>query len=745
MLYIPEVGNTSRSCSPGMAKGKSRKDSKTSTPKCTCDHPYNCSCGHRPPRPSKGHKWDPETQTWGGKGHKQKGASGQTASVSQQAQTTAVGKTQVAQWQRLPSQLLQEVCQRQKRPRPKYKSLDHGVGKDLFKYRVIVPDGKDPKKDLFFVPAQAVPNEEQAKEEGALLALLQLTPSLPHERKLPEPYRTTWLNAIQAAKTAATTKNTKATNNNNSSNDTSRAESNKQTTTTGVAQASASLTMGRSYKSMSEKRKQQEEKRREKNARIRRHEAIRMANQNHQVFMSTYVRKQIESLLRGEHVNWDDAEEDAVVEDFDDDTQMYVEERLHSEGFTRRQVRTAFKETVRVKKSVVQTILDDEDEDGWETVYEECLQWLLVHLNEDQLPEGFDPRGRTLDVIAPGGEAWSKDFSTSTDLSTNTPNSSNEVIALASRFGLSVKEARLVQEKAGKDGATFEDTLWATLRIAAGLSVEVISNLAEPNAANREILAEEIEALEAIFPTESRVFSTNDGLTVVAIELNDGELLLEVTVCEGLYPSVKPERVWLTGKWKQQTIGSVLHAELLKFMDDLANGEPMVFELYGKCQSLLESDVIPQQIIIPILDKKNRKIVATSQEEDKTKLLVDQFEKVSNERIVQSSCVCRPRERRPFWSIPPSRTAPAVSFPDIPSSIASVRKSLPAASARDEFLGLLKKSRSSGRVLLVEGDTGCGYVCLSVAILTCYCRYPHSRLSLFSAGCKTERPRKFLR
>eukprot|EP00429_Kryptoperidinium_foliaceum_P030446 CAMPEP_0176141002 /NCGR_PEP_ID=MMETSP0120_2-20121206/71690_1 /TAXON_ID=160619 /ORGANISM="Kryptoperidinium foliaceum, Strain CCMP 1326" /LENGTH=72 /DNA_ID=CAMNT_0017477113 /DNA_START=31 /DNA_END=245 /DNA_ORIENTATION=- len=51
--------------------------------KCTCDHPYQCNCGNRPPRPSKGHKWDPETQQWGGKGHKQKGASGQTGAVGQ--------------------------------------------------------------------------------------------------------------------------------------------------------------------------------------------------------------------------------------------------------------------------------------------------------------------------------------------------------------------------------------------------------------------------------------------------------------------------------------------------------------------------------------------------------------------------------------------------------------------------------------------------------------------------------------
>jgi hypothetical protein len=182
-------------------KGNDVKTALATAPKCTCDHPFTCTCGNRPPRPSKGHKWDPESQTWGGKGHKQKGASGQIALKSQEARTTDVGKTQVAQWQCLPSQLLEEVCKRQKRICPKYKNIDKAKGK--FRYRVKLPDGKDTQKDLFFVPASSVVNEEQAKEEACLLALLQLTPTLPHERKLPDPYKLTWLNAINALKTAS--------------------------------------------------------------------------------------------------------------------------------------------------------------------------------------------------------------------------------------------------------------------------------------------------------------------------------------------------------------------------------------------------------------------------------------------------------------------------------------------------------------------------------------------------------------
>ena len=52
-------------------KQKSSKGSKNSktvkTPKCECTDFYRCSCGNRPERPSKGHKWDPVEQKWAGK------------------------------------------------------------------------------------------------------------------------------------------------------------------------------------------------------------------------------------------------------------------------------------------------------------------------------------------------------------------------------------------------------------------------------------------------------------------------------------------------------------------------------------------------------------------------------------------------------------------------------------------------------------------------------------------------------
>ena len=118
-----------------------------------------------------------------------------------EAQTTEIGKTMVAQWQQLPSVPARRRSRRKEgRPRPKYKSIGQ------YKFRVIIQDAKAARRgtdhDMIFVPADACGNEEQAREEAALLALLHLTPNIPHERKLPEPYKTTWIHAIQAAKEA---------------------------------------------------------------------------------------------------------------------------------------------------------------------------------------------------------------------------------------------------------------------------------------------------------------------------------------------------------------------------------------------------------------------------------------------------------------------------------------------------------------------------------------------------------------
>ena len=66
----------------------------------------------------------------------------------------------------------------------------------------------------------------------------------------------------------------------------------------------------------------------------------------------------------------------------------------------------------------------------------------------------------------------------------------------------------------------------------------------------------------------------------------------------------------------------------------------------------------------------------------------------------------RPRERSPFWSIPPVQTPPAVPFPK--GALKHARAVLPAAKARSDFLQALKKADHGSHVVLCTGETGCG-------------------------------------
>ncbi|GMI37997.1 hypothetical protein TrCOL_g1541 [Triparma columacea] len=169
-----------------MGKSKSKKSSEP--PKCACDHPYNCDCGNRPPRPSRGHKWDPLTQSWGGKGHKQKGATIAGAVVGKKEAVNR-GGVEVKEGQKVPSMLMSEWCKKGKRRPPKFKNLGDS-GK--FRFRVILPDTKNPAKDLCFVSGTDARSEDVGKEEVCLVALNQLEGKKGLDLYLPEPYKTQW-------------------------------------------------------------------------------------------------------------------------------------------------------------------------------------------------------------------------------------------------------------------------------------------------------------------------------------------------------------------------------------------------------------------------------------------------------------------------------------------------------------------------------------------------------------------------
>ena len=673
-----------------MGKSSKKSSGKDAAPtKCICPEPFVCSCGNRPPRPSKGHKWYPETQEWAGKGHKQKGASGQVSSVAAAAVTTSVGKTTVESWQRLPSALLEEYIRKQKRPQAKYKNIDTSLNTSKFRYRVILPDSKNSDKDLIFCPQQPVANQEQAKEEAALLALLSLTPNLPHERKLPEPYKQTWLFAREAqtrkkeAQEPIASIESMANNNNNCP---PSIATNAASTT--AAQASTLLAASvPTFASRADRRQQEQQRRQERNQRIRHHEAVRLANRPQQVFMSAMVRRQIEALLRGDVVQHqlDGDEPDDEDENDDDnpaidstfrDLRAYVVKRLVSEGFMMRQAKTAFQQACNSSATVGK-------EDEWDAVYEESLQWLLVHLNEDQLPEGFDPQEGMLDVIVAPNAAAPQEHG-----------------SLAELYSLDREDAAYLVAQAANSMLGIDTTFWNLVVETSHVKLGSQQVDREMTATNMELLDSEIDAIRSIYDSACSV-DKGDVDTSISVQIADTHLSLNVVVRNGYYPSEWPTRATISGNWATgRPIGVALHASLIRFMaENLQLGDFMLLEVLGQTQGLLQNiDDLPDMGLRPALAMK--KALKTSRPVEESMATMH--------CAALASTAHRSRERSKFWSVPPKDTPPAASSPRISQLLERARESLPAAAARTEFLAKLAACVWTGNVMLVTGATGCG-------------------------------------
>jgi len=725
-------------------KGKQQSSSTTSknTPKCTCEDPYKCSCGNRPERPSKGHKWDPEKQEWGGKGHRQKGASGTAAVVGSGPIVTERGKTTLAQWQKLPSFILNDICKKDKRPPPKYKEIDSQGGK--FRYRVIVQDAKATKRggehDLIFLPVSCVKNEEQAKEEAALLALLHLTPKLPHERTLPEPYKTTWLNALQAINNDKTTTKT-IPNQDKSGKSSSTSKNITSTNETDYSVATASnLVNANKFISLGEKRKQMAEKKRARIAKIRRHEAIRMANKDMQVFMSANLRKQVEILLRGDadeelmgilmKENDDSLIEEEDSGESDDIVKTYVIQRLKHEGFTSGQANAGYAAILKNPTVALKSSMNGDEDMYMDNFYEECLQWLCVHLNEDQLPEGFDPRGRTLDVIvAPKTSRPSQRNAASESHIEDTkfPDDVNLVIRL---LGVSNAEAACLYKLPERK---MKDVFWKALCALNKIDVSIFEGDNKSNngdLANNKVMAEdEIEVLRAMYPEE------ND-LCVTTFTNDAGRSRTELTIrlfpddddfdCHQLciqydnnsYPQSFP-KVFIIGGWanEQAGLGTRVHSELITFISNLPASEPMIFEVLNHAHELVRSGLEnnardtmhngSESTLLPYLNGSSQSNLGKGQNHSED--IKDRSSRRLHQKFAQvPSFHPRPRTKNTFWSKKPNETPPAKGLPTISTTLKNARENLPAAQARESFLRLMKEADQGDRVVLITGETGCG-------------------------------------
>ena len=655
---------------------------------------------------------------------------------------------------------MKELCKKNGKGVPIYRSDKSQGGKQGYRYRLIVPDnnkkGAAGEHDVVLTPSLPVPNEEQAKEEAALLGLLYLFPTLPHERTLPEPYRSTFLGALKNSQgdsdaTKGDNKKGKAGGKEDKVNVNGCEK--VDAASDAVAKANTQLTAnlpsfqkGRNNTSQTSStsaplltkaqiKEARQQHQREVQARIRKHEAIRNANKPMEVFMCASMRRRIERLLAGEsNMDMMDDEEDVLEDDAadgeEDVIRSYVRQRLVHEGFTPGQVRKAYR---AVFPDANESNGNNADQQ-MDKAYEETLQYLCIHLNEDQLPIGFDPRGGTLDVVRPvtksksGGSTKAKVDNPAADIE----NYDTTVIQFANQFGLLPKEAHaILSSEIPADAKPISNMseseqlmqkwkLWSALCAAASLPMERSCFLGgndisdDTREMNKETAANELEALGAIFDGQDFSTSKVNNTTCVSIWLpyEDSQLVLEVIYSEGVYPELLP-MAFLTcdndvsGAFRA---GGQLHVKMIRFLKTLEPGQEVIFELFGHVQELIQDidasstlDVASELLCRLNVDDNEKSAVDSSN----AKISNDDE---SNKRQVKPKAQNslkpskRPREKSTFWNTSPKDTPPAKSFPKLEKA----RKSLPAAKARDEFLSLMEQAAKGGRVVLVTGETGCG-------------------------------------
>jgi len=114
-----------------------------------------------------------------------------TQIVKSRGEVKTQGMT-IKEWQRTPKQLLMEYCQGQKRPRPLYKRCKADPGK--FRTLVVLPDPKKKtEKDVLIRTAESYDAQVDSEHASALLCLKHMDGDRQHDRRLPEPFRTAWL------------------------------------------------------------------------------------------------------------------------------------------------------------------------------------------------------------------------------------------------------------------------------------------------------------------------------------------------------------------------------------------------------------------------------------------------------------------------------------------------------------------------------------------------------------------------
>lgn len=560
---------------------------------------------------------------------------------------------------------------------------------------------------MLFIPKSGCENEEQAKEEACILALLGTTPTLPHERVLPEPYRSTWLNAIESRKCHLKDKAQTQTFNSNSTlttDGTTSISSGSANENKIGAVASLKLIAASNYVSHVDRRKQQEISRQARRQRERRKEAQDLANKNHTVFMSPKLRKEIEAFLRLNPIYNYEGECYATNEINED--QRNILTFLEKLGFER--------DVAMKSYQAVYSTMSDKSEEA--SLKELCLQWLCIHLEEEELPDGIDPRGRTLEVIT-----------NKVDESLIKDEEEKQKQNISEEFGTNSAETRMLSALLKQNKSMFENSQYFVRNVIVNALLNSIgcSNV-DNNVStlssytfeqNMEILKEETESLGLIFGNDCvfKSYEHSDNQVLASLNLENIEIgcsqTLDILIDVGLYPSNSPRYALICGKWKSE-YGMFLNQKLLSFILSIPRDEPMIYSIYMQALDIIQNTVSNSSIpsFLPFIPKVVQDSFKIDIPDNHVNTPDKNHTKISEN--VKSNSVQNPNIRKSnlgatnFWNIHPQSFPPAQIKPLVEKAITYARERLPAAKSRPTFINMTKKMDMTGRVCLVTGETG---------------------------------------
>ncbi|CAM9202678.1 unnamed protein product, partial [Chrysoparadoxa australica] len=707
------------------------------------------------------------------RGHKQKGK----GTISVDKGPTERDGIEVQSWQRMPMEMLSQYAAKQKRPKPQYsqerthnpkKSKEDDEDTDSgprFTFRVVLPDPKNSAKDLCYIPTQSFDTIVAAKEHAALLALMSLQSTLPLERKLPEPYRTTWLESHVAAKAAEKSTSQPGRSKGKKGKATQAAESPAPAPTTAPAATSAYaavaatagegkegeeqeepapparilrpvvLTSERSFASAYEERKASVEaqqielkarRHKEKEERAADDEQVLMSAAMREVLLASLGLEQSEGLCPGSDAlslaDLDLSERDATA-------CAKVKEMGFQEGH-------AIAALVALEEGGRVTTTDPPDAQG---LTDTLLEWLCLHLAEEALPVGFDPRGRNLDVTVGIGVqdcAWEDGLSgwesipwrSASLYFLNWEGKDSALVQRLMAYGFRDDECQAAYMKCGSSGSGGDDS---AVLAALGLLMPAfgremaVAGLLPPGGAfgAAGAVGDGAEASEEVVS-----LLEGAGADMTMTEIGGAGRMLRVDLAEAFQGQPVELDLWIPqSSWDepagpplyplmrgalQQEAGTLLSAqqELLRHQGGLVAGDnillcTLIFALYELPTLPLSVCALPP-LLKPAKPSTSNTTNATTpaakapsrQTATLSKRRMAKIPRGHRDRALAPTCPSAiPAEERRLMR-------PAIEARAGYKKMARQRALLPAAGAKQRFLGLIKENQ----VVLVSGETGCG-------------------------------------